>query len=87
MPSVKLKTNMIIEGHFFKFGTMIDENKVPPRYRTRKFILREGEIDYREREREKQMAMAEQELDSINEDNELDLGEGNKVPRRGNRRL
>src|ERR1700757_5015496 len=72
MASVKLKTNMIIEGQFFRFGTVIDESKVPPRYRKKQYILREGEIDYREKERLEQMAIAEQELEDLNRSNDIE---------------
>jgi hypothetical protein len=87
MASVKLRTNMIIAGAFYKFGTIIDEQKVPPQYRKRKYILREGEIDYREKEREQQMAMAEREMEELNKGEDLlvDEGEDNKVRRIGRR--
>lgn len=72
MANVKLKTNMIIEGAFYKFGTLIDEQKVPTRYRKKKFILREGEVDYREKEMQAQISRAEQELKQLNESNEIE---------------
>ena len=62
MANVKLKANIIVGGTFLKFGTIIDESKVPPRLRKRKYILREGEIDYDAINLKAQMAVAEQEV-------------------------
>jgi hypothetical protein len=45
MPSVRLRTNMIIEGKPFPFGTVMDEEKIPRHLRKRAYILRPGERD------------------------------------------
>jgi hypothetical protein len=46
MGNVKLKVNLIIEGVLIKFGTIVDEDRIPLRLRKKKYIIREGEKDY-----------------------------------------
>jgi hypothetical protein len=54
---------MILEGNFIKFGTVLDERKVPPHLRKRKYILRSGEIDQDEINLNAQMQAVEQEVE------------------------
>ncbi|HXB10671.1 MAG TPA: hypothetical protein VNZ45_01690 [Bacteroidia bacterium] len=36
---------MILQGVFFRFGTVMDEKKIPLHLRKRQYIVRQGEID------------------------------------------
>lgn len=67
MPNVKLRTNLILEGDFLKEGTIIDLQKVPLRFRKKRYIIREGERDLVEEDRERQMAYAEGEVRDVEE--------------------
>lgn len=67
MANVKLRTNLILEGDFLKEGTIIDLQKVPLRFRKKRYIIREGERDLVEEDRERQMAYAEGEVNDVEE--------------------
>jgi hypothetical protein len=86
MAEVKLKTNMIIEGTFLKFGSTIDESKVPLRFRKRKYILRPGEIDYDAINMEAQMRAAEED-NRVDEENDLVFEDDQPKVRVANKRL
>jgi hypothetical protein len=45
MEKVKLKANLILDGQFYKYGSVLDIERVPMRLRKHRFILREGEVD------------------------------------------
>ena len=45
MSTVKLKSNMIVNGKLLKFGSVVDLEEIPPKFRKRQWILKEGEID------------------------------------------
>lgn len=60
MPNIKLRTNLIVEGNFLKEGTILDLQKVPLRFRKKRYIIREGERDLVAEDREQQMAYAEE---------------------------
>jgi hypothetical protein len=45
MATVKIRTNMIIDGKFHRFGSLLGESAIPPKYKKRKYIVHPGEID------------------------------------------
>lgn len=63
MGQVKLRVNMIIDGHGFPFGTLIDEEKIPIDYRKRRYIVRPGEKDMDELRFRAQASVAENQVD------------------------
>ena len=64
MGTVKLRVNLVTEEHhLIPFGTEIDESKVPPRLRKRRYILRPGERDIDEINFKAQASVAENEID------------------------
>lgn len=71
MANVKLRCNMILidtDGKvFLKEGSIVDLARVPSRFRKRKYLLKEGEVDKIEEERRAQMAMAEGEIKDVEE--------------------
>jgi len=36
---------MIVNGKLLKFGSVVDLEEIPPKFRKRQWILKEGEID------------------------------------------
>ena len=46
MANVKLRVNMILEGNLIPFNSFVDLDKIPPRLRKKRYILRPGEHDY-----------------------------------------
>ena len=74
MATAKVRVNMIIDGHFHKFGSQMDENSILPKYRKRKFIVRAGEIDPDAEEMKQQEKAAETMLQRNKERNLRDTG-------------
>ena len=68
MPNVKTRLNMIIGDAFIPFGSIIDEAKIPPEFRKRKFIVRPGERDFDAERFKMQEEQARVELEPIIEE-------------------
>lgn len=71
MANVRLRCNMILidtNGKvFMKEGSIVDLQRIPARFRKRKYIIREGEVDQIEEERKAQMAVAEGQISDVEE--------------------
>lgn len=84
MANVKLRCNMIlidVDGKvFMKEGSIVDLQRVPNRFRKRKYILREGEVDAIEEERRAQMAIVEGDIRDVEE--LLEERSGGRISRR-----
>lgn len=77
MGDVKLRVNMILEGHFFRFGSLLDEKKIPLHLRKRRYILRPGERDIDEIRFRAQASVAENGDGDVVDAEDVTIDEGN----------